>query len=155
MYSFCLSLRIIVVPHAGTWIEIQYLYLLIQSPLSSFPTRERGLKYGTDHFRIKSVLSFPTRERGLKLHVYWRTGKSRNRRSPRGNVDWNPPELERALDLYVVPHAGTWIEISFHIPGLHRLLRRSPRGNVDWNQTKMAAASITTGRSPRGNVDWN
>ena len=154
MYSFCLSLRIIVVPHAGTWIEIwnRSFQDQVRAVVPHAGTWIEMYPPTTAHKHIKS---FPTRERGLKLHVYWRTGKSCNRRSPRGNVDWNPPELERALDLYVVPHAGTWIEISFHIPGLHRLLRRSPRGNVDWNQTKMAAASITTGRSPRGNVDWN
>ena len=76
-----------VVPHAGTWIEIDLLRPQ-GTRFESFPTRERGLKYhcvGTyvdrvavvphagTWIEIKSVLndlimnkSFSTRERGLK-----------------------------------------------------------------------------------------
>ena len=77
-----------VVPHAGTWIEIDCLKQLLLFVLS-FPTRERGLKSymrksgllgysvvphaGTwieindeDLEWNRAIESFPTRERGLK-----------------------------------------------------------------------------------------
>ena len=79
-----------VVPHAGTWIEM----LTTSCPVltsSSFPTRERGLKFASgwiasshmsvvphagtwieislpDTYRLNQP-SFPTRERGLKYDV--------------------------------------------------------------------------------------
>ena len=53
-----------VVPHAGTWIEIEQL--LISRLSWSFPTRERGLKCQTEYNNISLCVSFPTRERGLK-----------------------------------------------------------------------------------------
>ena len=55
----------IVVPHAGTWIEIGNI---------AIPTG------GT-------VGSFPTRERGLKLNLLGLVPRRNQRRSPRGNVD--------------------------------------------------------------------
>ena len=77
----------IVVPHAGTWIEICIRY--------------RGRKVAT---------SFPTRERGLK----WQKIRKRRQtfcRSPRGNVDWNLWSSLNRFFYFVVPHAGTRIEI--------------------------------------------
>ena len=81
--------RSFVVPHAGTWIEIPYLQargttrwcrsprgnvdwnnkwnIPIICDISSFPTRERGLKFPVKNVRFPPVQSFPTRERGLKL----------------------------------------------------------------------------------------
>ena len=53
--------------------------------------------------------SFPTRERGLKLM---------------GNCIYNSWRI-------VVPHAGTWIEMSFPHDSQEMIARRSPRGNVD------------------------
>ena len=53
----------LVVPHEGTWIEIEKKETAAKSK-ESFPTRERGLKYFDD-----------------AAHP------GRNRRSPRGNVD--------------------------------------------------------------------
>ena len=52
-----------VVPHAGTWIEIERLIDVNQN-YTSFPTRERGLKFEE---KKNAVLD--------------------KRRSPRGNVD--------------------------------------------------------------------
>ena len=54
-----------VVPHAGTWIEIMQILMMWMLQKSSFPTRERGLK---------SIMSTPVRYAPA-------------RRSPRGNVD--------------------------------------------------------------------
>ena len=63
LIRFRLSFPCVVVPLAGTWIEI--LRLLIGFKLvSSFPSRERGLKY----------------RKRLFVLMYFR-------RSPRGNVD--------------------------------------------------------------------
>ena len=75
----------IVVPHAGTWIEICIRY--------------RGRKVAT---------SFPTRERGLKFIMTLQ---------------------EHHLE-HVVPHAGTWIEISDYniIAGYSRSFPTRERG---------------------------
>ncbi len=55
-----------VVPHAGTWIEIKTTPSIGTALLSSFPTRERGLKSEGHKLVIDTTKSFPTRERGLK-----------------------------------------------------------------------------------------
>ena len=55
-----------VVPHAGTWIEIACSNGDRES-LRSFPTRERGLKFLFELYCFSlATSSFPTRERGLK-----------------------------------------------------------------------------------------
>ena len=79
------SMIVVVVPHAGTWIEI-FCFNIRSTRYSSFPTRERGLKFRTLSVRSGASQSFPTRERGLKFRscgdfVWFRS------RSPRGNVD--------------------------------------------------------------------
>ena len=122
-----------VVPHEGTWIEIIWTKRKPGSYAPSFPTRERGLKY----FRCTAYAEVCCR-------------------SPRGNVDWNLLSLVRWFVAVVVPHEGTWIEItrypkfghgSLSFPTRERGLKciptyaydgyycRSPRGNVDWNIT--------------------
>ena len=80
----------IVVPHAGTWIEIvcHMDHCIFSSP---FLTRERGLKYQVPGPALQENLSFPTRERGLKSF-------------------WNV--LSVLLTSAVIPHVGTWIEIT-------------------------------------------
>ena len=84
-----------VVPHAGTWIEIDQKTK--QEELkTSFPTRERGLKSERSHVVGVAVSSFPTRERGLKFR----------------------PSVIPTSRVIVVPHAGTWIEI-FRTPPYH------------------------------------
>ena len=79
--------RNMVVPHAGTWIEI--------------------VPYKT---AVKIRLSFPTRERGLKYYLM-RLVKSRNVVPHAGT--WIEIVIlnSKRLAAYVVPHAGTWIEI--------------------------------------------
>ena len=77
-----------VVPHAGTWIEID-IFITLLLKILSFPTRERGLKLYHLDFFFHHLLSFPTRERGLKY-------------CPTGTLIYVDD---------VVPHAGTWIEI--------------------------------------------
>ena len=60
----------LVVPHAGTWIEITGVVGGDVTAVSSFPTRERGLKYLTHMYIHGMKVSFPTRERGLKCRDY-------------------------------------------------------------------------------------
>ena len=74
-----------VVPHEGTWIEILEEIISLVSD-SSFPTRERGLKFDQERLKDPQKLSFPTRERGLK-YKNCRPTVLLHRRSPRGNVD--------------------------------------------------------------------
>ena len=57
---------IYVVPHEGTWIEMVFATAKGFLWKTSFPTRERGLKYCITVKKGKEHASFPTRERGLK-----------------------------------------------------------------------------------------
>ena len=75
-----------VVPHAGTWIEINDEDLEWNRAIESFPTRERGLKLSNSTSRQILELSFPTRERGLKYREHLMSYVT-DGRSPRGNVD--------------------------------------------------------------------
>ena len=146
--------------------------------VQSFPTWERELKFP---MRQASSSCSPRRSpRGnvnwnplLLIRPYWYLG-----RSPRGNVNWNKlysapqpriwgsfptwerelkwasirpftfykesfPTWERELKLVinviacalclVVPHVGTWIEISICRTWWTIRKSRSPRGNVNWN----------------------
>ena len=120
---------LIVVPHAGTWIEIEIVVVNTQCT-TSFPTRERGLKYVLIESAPIITMSFPTRERGLKSYPVNENG---------GNF-LSFPTRERGLKcklclecigILVVPHAGTWIEISVPLRFLDAKISRSPRGNVD------------------------
>ena len=54
-----------VVPHEGTWIEIDGIRSF-GFRYTSFPTRERGLKWLNNGKILDGDKSFPTRERGLK-----------------------------------------------------------------------------------------
>ena len=74
-----------VVPHAGTWIEISSFSLF--SPISTVvPHAGTWIEISSNHIPPFSSLSFPTRERGLKyMSVFPR--RIRQSRSPRGNVD--------------------------------------------------------------------
>ena len=141
-----------VVPHAGTWIEIQFS---IQYDLenSSFPTRERGLKLKKQR-AIKTVCGRSPRGnvdwndvismscnilhgRSPRGNVDWNMTEiafcKRNLcRSPRGNVDWNCVYMLINCPNSVVPHAGTWIEMVVRrFEGCCTC--RSPHGNADWN----------------------
>ena len=100
----------IVVPLAGTWIEIPR-QLLLPGSGSSFPSRERGLKC-----QKWVALSFRYC-RSPRGNVDWNQFMSSfvnftNSRSPRGNVDWNRSIGSIYWWQWVVPLAGTWIEIS-------------------------------------------
>ena len=83
-----LFLRSIVVPHVGTWIEIS-IALENLSQTTSFPTWERGLKCPETVEIPQGTQSFPTWERGLKSSI--------------NNI--------HSKRYHVVPHVGTWIEI--------------------------------------------
>ena len=109
LYLACKHLAL-VVPHAGTWIEILFLHLLdIFEPVVPHAGTWIEIRHLTDTAQETSVVphagtwieivnaranmhvywSFPTRERGLKSC-------------------WN---INCISNLTVVPHAGTWIEI--------------------------------------------
>ena len=127
-----------VVPHAGTWIEISSISRSIKITHTSFPTRERGLKYSvylplycayrsfpTRERGLKSdgvircidlILSFPTRERGLKSECS--SGSDLNTMSfpTRERGLKYSTDTSRTVSHRVVPHAGTWIEIKYHQP---------------------------------------
>ena len=55
-----------VVPHAGTWIEIGQESQGLPYEEQSFPMRERGLKFINTINSSFACSSFPMRERGLK-----------------------------------------------------------------------------------------
>ena len=55
----------VVVPHAGMWIEIA-IYEFVKNKVLSFPTRECGLKFLNLVYIAMQFASFPTRECGLK-----------------------------------------------------------------------------------------
>ena len=61
-----------VVSHEGTWIEMEKKQCL-GCLLSSFPTRERGLKSGYDLNFFSHFVSFPTQECGLKSRSHMRS----------------------------------------------------------------------------------
>ena len=87
-FEFCDILSCKVAPHAGTWIEINIQKEYNNTVRRSFPTRERGLK------SLNKIEYLEARGR-----------------SPRGNVDWNSPEVHKK----------------------RKRTSHSPRGNVDWN----------------------
>ena len=143
-----------VVPHVGTWIEIV---------IAAYPNSWRNVvpHVGTwiEIKGMKADLSGRIR-RSPRGNVNWNIGEKNIQvcelcRSPRGNVNWNLLTLFLMTEFCVVPHVGTWIEISFH--GCVSLTEtgRSPRGNVNWNTDKPDYRRNKTCRSPRGNVNWN
>ena len=77
-----------VVPHAGTWIEIEKIF---DDPQLTAVVPHAGtwIEIRKFHVQISKITSFPTRERGLKFLSICLSGACR-----------------------VVPHAGTWIEIA-------------------------------------------
>ncbi len=98
----------IVVPLAGTWIEINFsaldiLFTIPSSPSrgrglksahreridaadQSSPSRGRGLKFMISEKKGYSDRSSPSRGRGLKF-LYFEWGSQHPRRPPRGDVD--------------------------------------------------------------------
>ena len=140
-----------VVPLAGTWIETA-VPELCHERISSFPSRERGLKPTMLVSDPATAMSFPSRERGLKLPSVT---------SP-CIILLSFPSRERGLKLWqaiqypalilVVPLAGTWIEtfddakdtqIITSFPSRERGLKHKRPGDFDQRPR----------RSPRGNVD--
>ena len=118
--------------------------------------RERGLKQISSLY--KSLFSIVVPRAGTWIETgKIRSGRSTwNRRSPCGNVDWNPRTQS----------CKQWVHTSFPVRerGLkpadvlrYRCLlhRRSPCGNVDWNHITDIPSQLYMRRSPCGNVDWN
>ena len=82
-----------VAPFTGAWIEIAGRGRL-DWPLSSLPSRERGLKFQSFRLLVPLLVSLPSRERGLKL----KKSKGRTRKQ------------------IVAPFTGAWIEIDTGLP---------------------------------------
>ena len=76
----------IVVPLAGTWIEIQP-WNHRGGGKRSFPLRERGLKFMYRATEERRKTSFPLRERGLKSGLSYYSIIIPGCRSPCGDVD--------------------------------------------------------------------
>ena len=74
-----------VVPHAGTWIEIHLLIVFV-GIISSFPTRERGLKLLPKGSLFLSHKVVPHAGTWIEI-VQQYTNRNASCRSPRGNVD--------------------------------------------------------------------
>ena len=86
-----------VVPHAGTWIEILIMRYASCGSMLSFPTRERGLKFLTFLRPALPLIVVP--HAGTWIEIACATNGI-------SHCD-------------VVPHAGTWIEIVWlHISDL-------------------------------------
>ena len=100
--------KILVVPHAGTWIEITEL-ITGADVSKSFPTRERGLKYADCTPLRYPCIVVP--HAGTWIEIGQTTTNT--------NIG------------QVVPHAGTWIEIDKDMVLNVTARSRSPRGNVD------------------------
>ena len=80
--------RIAVVPLAGTWIETPFIFSCVESLITSFPLRERGLK-------LITVVEEYTFAKVVPLAGTWIETLPNNTQPA-------PPN--------VVPLAGTWIE---------------------------------------------
>ena len=75
-----------VVPHAGTWIEIK-LYSLLMETYHVVPHAGTWIEIHDNRIvKVEESASFPTRERGLKF-MRQIGAVEVGRRSPRGNVD--------------------------------------------------------------------
>ena len=77
----------IVVPHAGTWIEIEYINEKVEYIKKSFPTRERGLKFRKRMPEIVKNLVVPHAGTWIEIKLGDFISALVTRRSPRGNVD--------------------------------------------------------------------
>ena len=64
-----------VAPHAGAWIETQWLYAQDGVPEESHPMRVRGLKRNCSWTLSALRASHPMRVRGLKLKVTFTDGE--------------------------------------------------------------------------------
>ena len=164
----------LVVPHAGTWIEIKIFPPFPLACPRSFPTRERGLKSDISNHFMKYVRSFPTRERGLKLELLingrcplWSfPTRERGLKLPVKQAcnpaSWSFPTRERGLKSVfptvtttakvVVPHAGTWIEMAIYAEMLG-FVRSFPTRERGLKLHICYSVSVNSRRSPRGNVD--
>ena len=102
---------IIVVPHAGTWIEIGQL-MPATCVMLVVPHAGTWIEIAA----IPRIYRIQFR-RSPRGNVDWNDSiewccKTGNSRSPRGNVDWNIRGTRTKNISEVVPHAGTWIEIT-------------------------------------------
>ena len=118
----------------------------------SFPTRERGLKYKSYQRYKVSLLSFPTRERGLKLSDA-RVLKEFEKSFPTRERGLKCPVLAPACSVtFVVPHAGTWIEINTAVKGSN-CIQSFPTRERGLKFSGLRSPDRREGRSPRGNMD--
>ena len=109
---YSLSVRWLVAPRAGAWIEILTGFHVTGSAISSHPVRVRGLKYFERLAMLFLTESHPVRVRGLKsISCVWC-----------GPINASHPVRVRGLKfnskvgiiytILVAPRAGAWIEIA-------------------------------------------
>ena len=119
----------------------------------SFPTRERGLKLARKLRGFCSVWSFPTRERGLKFR-HWTISQQSAPVVPHAGT-WIEisTKIRPSISFLVVPHAGTWIEIGVRFG--HVLFHTVVPHAGTWIEITSPSLSVVAlqCRSPRGNVD--
>ena len=76
-----------VAPFAGAWIEMQLLLLLHWQPVSSRPSRERGLKFAHNAHAYKAAVVAPFAGAWIEIMHPERYLLSQKGRSLRGSVD--------------------------------------------------------------------
>ena len=128
--SIMIFLRCTVVPHAGTWIEIM-LGLICRLMSTSFPTRERGLKFRHWTISQQSAPVVPNAGTWIEISTKIRPSISFLVVPHAGTWIEIGVRFGHVLFHTVVPHAGTWIEITSPSLSVVALQCRSPRGNVD------------------------
>ena len=112
--------RYTVVPHRGTWIEIRLYSQPVKLPQSRASQRhvDWNPRYLT---KIHFIAS-----RASQRHVDWNTIINETYapqicRASQRHVDWNNKKTNEKYDKNVVPHRGTWIEISSGISPLESI----------------------------------
>ena len=168
-------IRRCVVPHEGTWIEIEFRAQK-SYVLSSFPTRERGLKSGWAAARGGRSLVVPHEGTWIEIPLLllnpvslWVVPHEGTWIEivlvpPYPNFKLSFPTRERGLKSWkwyetgrapaVVPHEGTWIEMVFY--SKWDAARPSfPTRERGLKLCRFVFLVMIPRRSPRGNVDWN
>ncbi len=102
-----------------------------QATDTSFPTRERGLKFTGPIYVTKRNVVVP--HAGTWIEILLTPGRFHPCYVVPHAGTWIEISNIKliAISMLVVPHAGTWIEIGVTGLDIKGLTSRSPRGNVD------------------------
>ena len=102
-------IHIHVAPFTGAWIEIYQLEVCTNSKAMSLPSRERGLKYHTNHTRVRSCYVAPFTGAWIEIRL----------------------KKNSLMLSLVAPFTGAWIEIQGIFPRREIRVSRSLHGSVD------------------------